>query len=148
VHWQDAHGRRTILNVLPHTPGRVARFIDADYLRAQHGGVLFEKSPEPVTSLDAVAAAIWATTRPRLGLPTTVRALTSWWRLDQADPTVTRFPVAVVAAALERAACYWGGGGPSAYKAAAETFDVPIEHVRTVGSLLQKSLKLTADQPW
>jgi hypothetical protein len=148
VHWQDDHGRRTILNVSPYAPGWVARFMDAKHLRAEFGDLLFELSPEPVTSLDAVAAAIWTTTRPRLGLPTTVRALTSWWRLDPADSIVARFPVAVVAAALERAACYWGGGGSGAYEAAAETFDVPIEHVRAAGSLLQKSLKLTTDQPW
>jgi hypothetical protein len=148
VHWQDDHGRRTILNVGPYAPGWVARFMGADYLRAEFGDVLFEMSPEPVTSLDPVAAAIWTTTRPRLGLGTTVRALTSWWRLGPADSIVARFPVAVVAAALERAACYWGGGGPGAYAAVAEAFDVPIEQVRAAGSLLQKSLKLTADQPW
>jgi len=146
--WRDHPGQREVVQITPTMPGFFNRHLDAIALRRRSGDRLFDKCPRPVEPLDSVAAAVWQTTRPLLGLPTALRALTSWWRLADAEALLERFPAEVIGAALERAACYWGGGGPGGYDAAAQAYGVSVDEVRKVGPLLQKALKLTAEQPW
>jgi hypothetical protein len=146
--WRELPGRREIIQIVPFRPGRFARYLDAHLVRQRYGAGLFEKCPKPVERLDPVAAAIWRNGTPRLGLPTTVRALTSWWRMPEPDVVTAQFPAVAVAAAFERAACYWGGGGPGGYEAAAHAYKAEVEQVRKVGVTVQKVLKLTAEQPW
>jgi hypothetical protein len=131
--WRDDAGQRRIVQVLP---------------QYHVGARLFEQCPEPVESLDPVAATIWRTATPRLGVLTALRALTAWWRYPDATSLQARFSARVIAAAIERAVCYWGGGGPGGYDEAAQAYDAPVDAVRKTGALLQKVLKLTADQPW
>ncbi|HZM82111.1 MAG TPA: hypothetical protein VFC19_40845 [Candidatus Limnocylindrales bacterium] len=146
--WRELSGRREIVQIVPFRPGIFARYLDANLVRQHSGAGLFEKCPVPMERLEPVAATLWRTSTPRLGLPTTVRALTSWWRMPNPDALTAQFPNMAVAAAFERAACYWGGGGPGGYEAAAQAYEADVEQVRKVGVTVQKLLKLTAEQPW
>jgi hypothetical protein len=130
--WQDDIGQRRIVQLLPQ----------------HHVHAPSASQPEPVEPLDAVATIIWRTTTPRLGLSTALRALTAWWRFPDPASIGARFAAPVVAAAFERAVCYWGGGGPGGYDQAAEAYDAPVDEVRKAGSLLQKVLKFSSDRPW
>jgi hypothetical protein len=134
VVWRDDGRQRQIVQIFP---------------QYQVGARLFERCPAPVETLDPVAATIWRTTTPRLGMLTALRALTAWWRCPDAAALQARFSAAVIAAALERAVCYWGGGGgPGGYDQAAQAYGVPVDEVRKAGALLHKTLKLTVEQPW
>lgn len=129
--WRDDAGQRRIMQVFSY-----------------FGAPRFEQIPEPVEPLDPVALTIWRTATPRLGVQTALRALTAWWRCPQPAGLRARFEDRVLAAATERAVCYWGGGGPGGYEQAARAYGAPADEIRRAGALLQKLLKLTADQPW
>jgi hypothetical protein len=131
--WRDDGHQRQILRLAPQHPLRTR---------------LFERCPAPVDTLDEVAATIWRATTPRLGLPTALRVLTAWWRWPDPAALLQRFGPVVIAAALERAVCYWGGGGPGGYDQAAQAYEVPVDEVRKAGPVLQRALKLTPEQPW
>jgi hypothetical protein len=132
VVWRDDAGQRRIVEVLPQ-----------GYL----GVPAATPYPEPV-ELDPVASVIWRTCVPRLGLVTTIRALTAWWRLPDAATIESRLGPSAIGAAVERAVCYWGGGGPGGYDQAAQAYDAPVDAVRKAGALLQKALRFSADKPW
>jgi hypothetical protein len=131
--WREDAGQRRIVQLLP-----------------QHhlGARPFTQCPEPVESLDPVATVIWRTATPRLGLATALRALTAWWRFPDPAHIEARFAAPIIGAAIERAVCYWGGGGPGGYDQAAEAYAAPADAVRKAGGLLQRILTLSADQPW
>jgi hypothetical protein len=131
--WREDAGQRRIVQVLPQ----------------QHIGARpFTRYPEPVESLDPVATTIWRTATPRLGLVTALQALTAWWRFPDPATIEARFATRAIGAAVERAVCYWGGGGPGGYDQAARAYSAPVDAVRKAGAVLQRALKFSADQPW
>ncbi|GFH39157.1 hypothetical protein [Streptomyces pacificus] len=98
--------------------------------------------------VDPVADLLWQRTSARQGAHLAARALASWWRLADPEALRERYPVAVLAAAVERSACYWSGAGGGGYGDAALLWQVPEADLRKAGAHLQRLLKLTQDQPW
>lgn len=101
--------------------------------------------PAPIVDLDPVAAVLWTVDVPWVGLPVVLRALASWWRVQEsADPAGS--PEVLAAAVLRLVSVRAGGPGRYDEVAAAHGVD-PVE-VRTAGGALQRRLRLSPVRLW
>ncbi|MHA6757268.1 hypothetical protein [Streptacidiphilus sp. PAMC 29251] len=105
-------------------------------------------APKPGLGGDPVASALWKETLPRRGIGPTLRALTAWSRLPDPTALVERYPSRVLAAAAERAVCYWAGTDGGGYTAAALQWRVNEAELRKSGAHLQRLLKMSTDKLW
>ncbi|MEV1063002.1 hypothetical protein [Streptomyces sp. NPDC050263] len=139
---------RLIAEVLPHqTP--YAMNASTMMARYRPGGTEpATRLPRTGAELDPVAHLLWQRTPARHGAHLAARALGSWWRLTDPQALRERYPAAVLAAAVERSACYWSGVGGGGYGDAALLWQVPEADLRKAGTHLQRLLRLTQDQPW
>lgn len=99
--------------------------------------------PPALIELDPVAELLLTRTSARHGLPFATRALAAWWRLTDAKGFLARFGPRVLAAALDRAVCYWSGVAGTTYPETAGAFGADQDLMRKATPLLQKQLQLT-----
>jgi hypothetical protein len=99
--------------------------------------------PPALIELDPVAELLLTRTSARHGLPFTTRALAAWWRLADTESYLARFGPRVLAAALDRAVCYWSGVAGTTYPETAGAFGADQDLMRKATPLLQKQLQLT-----
>jgi hypothetical protein len=104
--------------------------------------------PSPRVHLDPVAAALCATAPSRHDDWVLMRALAAWWRVPDEAALLDRHPAPVLAAAVERAVCYWAGIDGGGYAPAAAAYRVEETRVRQAGAALQKVLRMSRQQPW
>ena len=116
--------------------------------RAQMLVVPITQAPAARVDLDVVAQLLLSHTTARHGLTFAVRALAAWWRLPDPDDLLARFSPRVLAAAMDRAICYWSGASGAVYSEAAAAFKADEGDMRKVTSLLQKHLRLSATRNW
>lgn len=152
LRWRYLADSPLVEEVLPFNVRVGVRLPSARYLRTPAASRLFLDLPTPHCDLDQVSALLWARALPRHGLPVVLRCLTAWWRVADnvadAGALTDRYPVAVLAASVERMvcvrACYRGGR----YDEVAAAYRTEESAVRTASTMLQKRLQLSRSRSW
>lgn len=105
-------------------------------------------APKPALGSDPVARALWTQMLQRRGMSPTLRALTAWWRLPDPAALISRYPTRTLAAATERAVCYWARMDGGNFTDTARQWAVDEAELRKAGAHLQRLLKLSSDTRW
>lgn len=145
LRWRMERGGALVEEVLPYGH-RVGARLPWGLSRAALR--LHRKPPEPRIRLDPVAAELWEHAPATQGLPLTLRCLAAWWRLENTDEMLERYPAAATAAALERMVCQRASNRASRYADAALAYGMPEAAVRDAGAFLQRRLKLSTTRWW
>jgi hypothetical protein len=148
LRWQAEARNKLAVELLPFDNPFGLGLLSPSWLRRAAGQTVFVGLPEPREELDPVARAVWMTGLPRHGLPMVLRALTAWWRVPACAALLDGHTAPVLAAAVERAACYWSRAEGGGYSDAATAHRVDEAAVRKANTALQRVLGLSREQPW
>ncbi len=146
LRWQV--GTRQAIEILPFETMLHGSLPSARWLPGQAGARLFGGLPKPDAELDPVALRLWRRVVPEHGLPLTLRCLTAWWRIGDADALLAAHRPSELAATVHRMVGYRAGEAGVTHDKVAGLYQVDVARTRALTSLLQNRLQLSAQQPW
>lgn len=157
--WHADHGRPVIDEIIPSGSVPWPMLPDTGYRNLGPALKMFRptasivESPQPsVTGAtlladDAVATVLWNATVRLQGLPTALRCLAAWWRLESIADLVAGYDAELLAAAIDRLVRYRCGGRHK-YAEVALEYGVDEGDLRASSGFLQRRLQLSGTRPW